>query len=386
MSISNQQLTEQSVRARLRNARRDKGLTQEEAAAALGMSRTTMVAIEKGDRVITAQELTAAAELYDRPVSELLRPGPPIEDFVGQFRTSLSRSPEAEDLEHAIREIEKYVDDYRELERLTNSPAPSYPPAYSVGRLDPDAAGADVAATERNRLGLGDGPIANLREILEVKLGIRVFFIPLPSEIGGFFAFTETMGACMAINANHPAERQQWTMGHELAHFLSRHLKADINIARRYVRVPASERFAEAFTKDFLMPPSGIRRDFNQLIQENENGATPAALVEMATFYRVSFQALVLVLEGHRLLPRGTYDHLEHEGFRVGEARGMLGLTTPEPDQRTLPRRYMSLAIDAYRRGLISEGSFAQFMRLDRVAARRAAGTLDVVATDQATA
>lgn len=380
MGKENQQYSAENVRARLRGARRDKGLTQEEAAKALGMSRTTMVAIEKGDRAITPEELAAAAELYGRPVNELLRPGPPVEDFVGQFRASLSRTPEAEAFELALRQVERLVDDYCELERLTSAPRPSYPAAYSVGRLDPEAAGSDVASSERNRMGLGDGPIPNLREILEVKLGIRVFFLPLPSEIGGFLAFTEEVGACMAINSDHPADRQQWSMAHELAHFLTRQGEAEVSVSRRYLRIPANERFAESFARDFLMPPNGLRRDFNQLSHKSPNGPTPAGLLELASFYRVSFQAFLLALEGHRLLPRGTYDHLEHEGFRVGEAREILGVLAPKPDTRLLPLRFMALAIDAYRSGQISEGSFARFMRLDRVAARRAANALEPAA------
>lgn len=374
MTVSESQLRDPNLPKRLRNARRDRGLTQEQVAGDLGLSRTSMVALEKGERGVQPAELVALARLYGRPLDELLRPTAPVEDFVGQFRTSLSRTRNNEQLEHVIREVERYAEDYRELERLTGAVAdPGYPAPYDIERLSPEAAAAEIAHTERNRLGLGDGPITNLREILETKVGIRVFFVALPARIEGFFAYTPETAACMAVNVDHPIDRQQWTLSHEYSHFLTRRLRAEVVVAEPYARMPAHERFAEAFAAEFAMPATGLTRDYNMLVRTRPDGVTPAALVELAAFYRVSFQALVLRLEGLNLLRRGTYDLLEHESFSVGEAREMLGLPVPAPDRRTLPTRYLTLAVDGYRKGLLSEGAFARFLRLDRVQARELA-------------
>jgi Zn-dependent peptidase ImmA (M78 family) len=320
------------------------------------------------------------ARLYGRPIDELLRPTAPVDDFVGQFRTSLSRTEDTEELEGAIRQVERYAEDYREVERLAGAvPDYQYPAPYAVDGVPAGAAATEIASAERNRLGLGEGPLPNLREILETKIGIRIFFIELPSRIAGFFAYTPETGACVAVNAGHPVERQQWTMAHEFAHFLTRRLKAEITVSKTSSqgKVPAHERFAEAFAGEFLMPANGLTRDFNAMRRTRSDGVTPAALVELAAFYRVSFQALALRLEGLGLLPRGTFDMLHHERFSVSEARQLLGIPSPEPDTRRFPTRYLTLAVDAYRAGQISEGQFARFLRLDRVTARQVAQSLE---------
>jgi len=379
VSATESELRNPNLPKRLRNARRDCGMTQETVAAQLGLARTSLVALEKGERAVRAEELVAMARLYGRPVDELLRPSAPVEDFVGQFRTSLSRSADAEELEQAIRMVERYAEDYRELERRAGVAANhQYPPAYSIDGLPATAAATEVATTERNRLCLGDGPLQGLRDVLETKLGIRVFFIALPSRIEGFFAFTPETGACIAVNANRPVERQLWTLTHELAHFLTRRLSAEITVAKAHSpgRVPAHERFAEAFAGEFLMPTSGLTRDFNAILRTRPEGVTPGALVELAGFYGVSFQALVVRLEGLGLLARGTFDMLQHEGFSVAEARRLLGLEPRERDTRVFPARYVTLAVDAYRDGRISEGAFARFLRVDRVTARDVARAL----------
>jgi Zn-dependent peptidase ImmA (M78 family)/transcriptional regulator with XRE-family HTH domain len=379
MTLSDAELRNPNLPKRLRNARRDRGLTQEAVAEHLGLARTSLVALEKGERAVRPDELVAMARLFQRPVDELLRPTAPVENFVGQFRTSLSRAEDTDALEEAIRAVERYAEDYRELERRAGvSPEHSYPAPYAIDGTPPAAAATEIASAERSRLGLGDGPIANLRDVLETKLGIRVFYVELPARVEGFFAFTPEMGACIAINALRPVERQQWTLAHELAHFLIRR-SAEITVAtdRTSGRAPQHERFAEAFAAEFTMPTTGLTRDFNAIRRTRPDGVTPAALVELAAFYRVSFQALLLRLEGLGLLPRGTFDVLQHERFSVTEARRLLGIDTPAPDTRVLPVRYVTLAVDAYRDGRISEGIFARFLHLDRVTARQVAQTLN---------
>src|ERR1700719_1285701 len=59
---------------RLRAARSGANLTQEAAAASLGMARTTLVALEKGQRLVGPEELLALARLYDVSAGRLTAP------------------------------------------------------------------------------------------------------------------------------------------------------------------------------------------------------------------------------------------------------------------------------------------------------------------------
>ena len=57
---------------RLRVARTDARLNQEDAAKALSVSRPTLIAIEKGHRKVKLEELDHLAELYNVPINRLL--------------------------------------------------------------------------------------------------------------------------------------------------------------------------------------------------------------------------------------------------------------------------------------------------------------------------
>src|SRR5216684_3936968 len=88
---------------RLQEARKARGMTQQRAAEALGMSRPTYIAIEKGERLVQPGELIRLAELYGRSVHELQRRRLPIRDFAPHFRTAASQVREVSpDLDQAV--------------------------------------------------------------------------------------------------------------------------------------------------------------------------------------------------------------------------------------------------------------------------------------------
>src|SRR5437016_4472323 len=80
-TMSDASLIGPALAARLRAARRDADLTQDEVARDLGIARTSLVALEKGERRVKPDELISLARLYGRTVDELLRPSAPVEEL-----------------------------------------------------------------------------------------------------------------------------------------------------------------------------------------------------------------------------------------------------------------------------------------------------------------
>ena len=70
----------------------------------------------------------------------------------------------------------------------------------------------EVATAERNRLGIGDGPLSNLRERLENDVGLRIFYLPMASKLAGLFAYNDELGGCVGINSGHPRDRRHWSL------------------------------------------------------------------------------------------------------------------------------------------------------------------------------
>ena len=358
--------------ARLQDARKVAGLTQQAVAGQMGMARTTIVAIEKGERRVTVDELLSLAKLYGRQVSEFVSRRAVTESFVPQFRaTDRDILDEHADFEQAAIELQRLAEDYAELERITSVPAArSYPPPYEVSGAQIEQTAAYVASAERNRLGLGDGPIGNLRERLETDLGLRIFYYPMPSRIAGVFAYNDPLGACIGLNVSHPRDRRQWSLAHEFGHFLMHRYRAEITVLEFRRRGSATERLADEFAGQFLMPASGLERRMTELTMGRSTGVTLADIVSLADLYKVSVQAMILRLEALRRLPPGTWDRLKVEGFKPQHAQRLLGIEANPAVGETLPQRYVALAVEAFRRGELSEGQLARYLRTDRVTAR----------------
>src|SRR5437762_6707160 len=126
----------------LQEARKKRGLTQEAAAQLLNVARTTLTAIEKGDRHIRADELIKLARAYGRQVSDFVRPRPQIEPFQVQFRGPGHRTEEDEQrIAPKIAEFEELCRDYLELEEITEAPlVRKYPSQYEIAGLRVDQA------------------------------------------------------------------------------------------------------------------------------------------------------------------------------------------------------------------------------------------------------
>lgn len=362
---------------RLQEARKARGLTQQDVAVALNVARTTVTAVEKGDRRVRADELIRLAKLYGRPVGDFVGVREPTSDFTVQFRTAVAATDSEQArsrLDTGVQDFQRLCEDYAYLERVAGTQpqlSHAYPALYASEGVGPEEAAEDTASAERNRLGLGDGPLLNLREILESDVGLRIFYVVLPPRVAGMFAYTDELGGCIAVNAYHPEERRRWSMAHEYGHFLTNRFRSEISILASYDRLPPSERLADAFARFFLMPTAGLRRRFNQMARRSGGKMTAAEICRLAHYYFVSVEAMMLRLEELKLLPRGTWDRLRDRGFKVREAQQQLELSPHPHDDEALPLRYQLLAVRAFQEGDLTEGELARLLRADRVQARR---------------
>ena len=369
MNLSLEQVDPRTLGLRLQEARKAAGLTQQDVADQIGMARTTVVAIEKGERRIVPHELLQLASLYGRSVSSLVSKRIITESLVTQFRAAQRETGPGFD--QATEELQKRAEDYIELERIAGVPSANrFPPEYDTKGGAPDRIAEDVATAERNRLGMGDGPIGNLRDRLETDVGIRVFYFPMVSRIAGVFGYNDVLGACVGVNSNHPRDRRNWTLAHEYGHFLMTRYQVEVTVLTIDRKLVGKERLADSFAKYFLMPASGLNRRFTEIHRATERGVTLADVCNLANLYQVSVQALVLRLEELSRLPSGIWERLRSEGFKVQHAQKLLGIDANPQMLEHLPRRYVALAVEAFRSGQLSEGQLTRYLRTDRVSVR----------------
>ena len=352
---------------RLRKARRSTGLSQASVAAALSVSRPTLVAIESGKRRVRFDEIEAFAKCYATSVNHLLADDAVHIDLCPRLRSG-THKPEA--ASQAVALLNKLASSTLEIERLLGiHREPVIPPEQRIARGLIDHQAEEAALTFRHWLGVGLTPIMDIVSLLQDELGASIFIRNIHSSISGVFGYDPAVGACILLNANHSRERQAMTAAHEIGHFVSNRSFGDIVVGSEDIATD-EERFANVFAYAFLMPAPAVRRQFQELVEVNRK-FTPRHLGFMAAIFYVSIEAICRRLESLKLLPRGTFESLRDRGFTARAAQSVHEPGTEEPAVRPFRSRMMHLAASALFRGLLSEGQLSRMLDLDRVDVRR---------------
>lgn len=350
---------------RLRRARGAAGLTQDQAATAIGVARTTLVAIEKGERRLKMAELVALAELYRVSSASLLQAERADLEMRPQFRRANHPGLSEEAVNGAITLLERLATATVELDRLLgHTPNHDAPPPVRLDARCVYEQADDAALLVRSRLGVGMAPIPHLARLLESELGFHIFTRSLGAwQISGVYGYTPQSGPCVVLNAAHPAARRQFTLGHELGHFMSTRDVVDIE-GGGCEDSAVAERFANAFGASLLMPAPALRGRVAE-ITDQSGKFTVAAIFFMAEEFAVSREAMCRRLEGLGLVRVGTWDKVRHRASEI-PANKLLFEDTPF----TRHGRLGLSAAQAYDRELLSEGQLAELLVLDRVEVR----------------
>jgi Zn-dependent peptidase ImmA (M78 family)/transcriptional regulator with XRE-family HTH domain len=392
-------LTQTVFAQRLKKAREDRSFSQQKVADALGIPRTAVVLIEKGERSVSTIELSRIADLFKMPISSFFEASedrPALDDnaIFAKLRGTLPiANPAVErEVRHHLSlcrlgvELEKQIGLLRRLE------LPSYERPDPGNKVEAAIQGEQIADQERRRLNLGDAPLLNLVDLI-TNQGIWVAGVDFPDFISGMILRTAEIGTVILINGSQSLERKRFSLAHEYAHAL-----LDRDESQRFTttenRPLLSEARANGFAAAFLMPASGVRhflsqrgkgsqiREHSVIIDETGEGATEADLrrpsgsqtityrdaAHLALFFGVSYPSAVYRLNALGFINKQErQDLLDAESMRKDYQR-LLKLCDEDQDKKIahaeeLITQVAYLAIEAYRREKLSEGRLGEIAK-----------------------
>jgi Zn-dependent peptidase ImmA (M78 family) len=369
MTNSNERLPDAEVGERLRLAREAIKWTQSAAAEAIGVARTTLVAIEQGQRKVRIDELQKLAASYGTSANAILRREAVHLDMVPRFR-KLTENEEG-DVEKAARMLNDLVKAEVELENVLGVQRPrNYPPERPILPGDVQAQAEEDAQALREWLGLGLAPVLDILSILDSHLGVRVYLRRLEGKISGLFAYDEIAGACMLLNANHPVERVAQTAGHETGHLVSTRNQPEV-LTDDEIASSREERYANSFGRAFLTPARAVRQRFAE-ITAGQSHLTRRHIIMLAHTFGVAREAMVRRLEELSLAKAGTWDwFVANGGISNDDVKKVLGEL---PDRSRVlaearglvPPRLALLVRETWKKGIYSEGQLANLLHLSR--------------------
>lgn len=366
---------------RLRSLRERLGLTQDEVARELGVSRALVSYYETGQRRPALPALVSLARTFGVPARDLLD-----DELPHAVRTPaevLFRAAPAELLEPpriAFRRFIRFIDDYcalvGELGGQSEGPGRSPFPAARPNATKGDA--ARCARELRKFLGLADGPVRDLFGLLDED--VLVFRLPMGSDLrtapSGLFYNHPQAGFCIVVNSDTTLGRQHFTLTHELAHVYFHSQLDDASISMPGAPV-GRERFADAFAAEFLVPADALHRLVDELSDWERELSDPVAVVHLQRLFGVSYAALLRRLLHARLISQDSYQDLRrYSPSRLAQALGYEVHPADLGDYRLgpldgFPDRMLRLVRTVVRQGAITEGDAAETLDVSREAIRR---------------
>jgi Zn-dependent peptidase ImmA (M78 family)/transcriptional regulator with XRE-family HTH domain len=387
-------LTALELGRRLKAARDSCGLTQDDVAAELSVSRSTVAQIEAGNRGVSGIELGKLAFLFGRDMREFLATEYEDADPLGALFRAEAEVSGDDVVVRKLRECVALGRELTNLERLVGidrdvSIAATYPLAAPRNRWEAIEQGARIADEERRRLGLGAGPAPDLGELLETQ-GVRTALVVLPEDVSGLTISDLRIGLFVVANADHHVWRRRFSYAHEYAHVLLDRGRFGM-VSRGSKRDELIEVRANSFAACFLMPAEGVHQfvatlgkgrptrmqldifDDSQPVQV-ENRTDPSSqviqvydLVQLAHHFGVSRATALYRLKNLRLLKQAEFESLRAADEQRGDAVAR-ALRLAPPDHEALRsafrHRFIGLALEAFRREQITRSKLAELVAM----------------------
>ena len=252
---------------RLREARENRRLTQEQAAQGIGISRTALVHIEAGNRSLSTLELAGLAKLYHRSVADFFEEDESRINGEEDPLLILHRlPPELVNDPEVNRQVSRCIELCSigvDLEKTLGILDPIHLPVYELRSptrpYEATRQGEQVAEAERRRLGLGYGPIADMADLITTQ-GVWASGVKgLSNEMSGIFLRHNPIGLVILVNYGHPPTRKRFSYAHEYGHALLDRKSTSAIVTSKANSQEFIERRANAFAAAFLMPREGVR-------------------------------------------------------------------------------------------------------------------------------
>ena len=275
------------ISKQLRTARENLALSIDEVAEKLEVRSEELVNWERGLSEPSVDLLWRLGDIYGRDTDYFLRQTPPLPEQL-DFRLTHGKAIGDLPLEarKALVRFDELCRAQNDLENLLGKRR-----RVTVRKTAAESTPPILAYEERQRLRLGEHPITDLRGLL-VDQGIVVFELPIrgvaPEEVSGLSWWHEIYGPCILVNARDNAGRRSFTLSHEYAHIL----RSDPPTVCQVLAGIATERFADTFAAEFLMPASAVEKTFLNRVGPSGSVPDDRQLGSLASHYSVSLEAM----------------------------------------------------------------------------------------------
>ncbi len=298
----------------LRWARETAGLALPDVARALKTDEDTVRGWERGDDKPNLGTARRLAEVYRRPLSAFLLPGPPKEAGTpADFRVGSAKGRLSRDVRLAIRKGQRLQAAAAELFSALDI-VPKWRRAVADKDSDPESLAAEVRSAVGIRMSQqaawsNEGEAYRAWRGALGATGVLVLQDSLPLEDLRGFSLTSDGPPTIVVNSRDSESARIFTLFHELGHYLLG--SGGICLPEpggSAVLSHSEEDFCNRLAGAVLMPADDLRKTFGSYEQPGAEGTFPAgALRHLAGRYRVSRQVVWYRLRTVKLITEAAF-------------------------------------------------------------------------------
>jgi len=368
---------DREVGARIRLMREAVGLQAQDLAARVDLDPTVLSKIENGKRAIKAMELARIADVLKVSPLALLEDDPLLSNLPIAARRAGPSVARGGAYQRLLGLAELHV-------VLAGAGLPTTPYLASV----PDVVGRPwheaaqrLASWANDVLRVkdeADQRLGALADAIESNLNIDVLIEPHVDDTLSGAAITDRSFPLIFVNSEFPRSRSLFTLAHELGHVLASHADNPVTLDRELLGSTDTERMANAFAANYLMPGDEIRKEID------ERGLKVSTLAYLTYRLGVSYESLVYRLHNLRLVNAAGRDKLKSISWQQlvshlndpqlssqlssrlfpNQVRKLQYRGTAKPAGRP-PALLLQRAWEAYRKGIISVRPLAGLLGVD---------------------
>ncbi len=338
------------------------GFSLKDAAKYLGFNNyQTLSEIEKGTRKLNATELCAMAKLYNRGLDYF------FEESLHNDPVPLWRKNSTLPAEKIQNNFQSFLENYSKLETLLERKKRWKEIQKTFGKSDFLQDGYSLARqlgkSTGEILNLGSRPATNLLNVLENNLRFKILHLELDDGISGASVVDERLGVGILINATEAPWRRNFDLAHELFHVVTWGVFTHEEVGDGSTKT-LPEKYADAFASSLLLPEDSLKEAIYEIMTGGDMRIVD--VIELAKEFGVSTEAVLWRLVHLNFIKIEAVEELLRDSkFRETDRQLRKGLyNVNQPDK--FPERYISLAFRCLMEGIISRGTFASYVEIDR--------------------
>lgn len=254
---------ESIIGRRIRNSRAHKGLSMQEVADNIGVTKQMISKYEKGKSIPNSEKLIALSKLFQQKVDYFFRKPEVIIADINFRKKSKFGAKKVNSLKEEVR---IHIENYLFIENICGVNGTYHNPLQDF-IIDEEKQVKEAAKKLRNFWKIGQDAIHNIIDLLEDN-NIKV--IEVDDETGSFDGLATVIDGVyhiIVIAKSMPIERKRFTLLHELGHLLMPISKLDEKQQEKFCNVFASEML---LSEDNVITEFGISRS-RVLFEELKN-------------------------------------------------------------------------------------------------------------------